>query len=209
MQTVAREAFGRMGLDFSLRLDRRGYYPRGGGQVTVKASQQKTVPARFARRTANLMKISCSYSKIPKKIIRDEVARITRGLAERNYDVEYKIREEDAVDSGAAVLVHTSDEESVIGMDALFDKKTGSFDLDLDKIAGNCLGVDENLADMMVLPASIAPGMTFFRVPRITRHLETNLFVASKISGCRYGIGRLREGFEVRIKGVSDACIHQ
>jgi len=31
--------------------------------------------------------------------------------------------------------------------------------------------------------------------------------VASKITGCKYGIGRLKDGFEVRIEGVSYSCI--
>jgi len=44
-----------------------------------------------------------------------------------------------------------------------------------------------------------------FRVKQITKHLETNLFVASKMTGCKYGTGKLDDGFEVRISGVSDS----
>ena len=64
-------------------------------------------------------------------------------------------------------------------------------------------GVDERLADMLVLPASLANGMTVFQVDKISKHLETNLFVVSKITGCKYGIGKLRDGYEVRIEGIS------
>ena len=41
----------------------------------------------------------------------------------------------------------------------------------------------------------------------ITKHLETNLFVTSKITGCKYGIGKTSGGFEVIIQGVSDSSI--
>ena len=60
---------------------------------------------------------------------------------------------------------------------------------------------------MIVVPASLASGKTRFQVRDLTKHLETNLFVASKITGCKYGIGRLSNGYEVIIEGVSNSCI--
>jgi len=45
------------------------------------------------------------------------------------------------------------------------------------------------------------------QVKEITKHLETNLFVTSKITGCKYGIGKISEGFEIIIQGVSDSSI--
>ena len=71
----------------------------------------------------------------------------------------------------------------------------------------NNQSVDENLADMVVLPASLAEGMSIFQVDKISKHLETNLFVASKITGCKYGIGKLQDGYEVRIQGVLNSGI--
>ena len=206
MKYVVREAFGRMGLGFSLEIGKRGYYPRGGGNVILNTRPQKIVPVRLVEKKTGLVKIRCTYSKIPKKAINAEIKKITDEL-EKHHAVESHVREEDADNSGAAVLVHASDTNSVVGTDGLFDKKTGRFGAELDRVVGNRLGVDENLADMLVLPASMASGMSVFCVPSITKHLETNLFVASKISGCRYGIGRINGGFEVRIEGRSDAGI--
>jgi RNA 3'-terminal phosphate cyclase (ATP) len=60
---------------------------------------------------------------------------------------------------------------------------------------------------MLVLPASLASGITVFQVDRISKHLETNLFVASKITGCKYGIGKIKDGYEVRIEGISYSSI--
>ena len=57
---------------------------------------------------------------------------------------------------------------------------------------------------MIVLPASLIDETSVYRIKEITKHLETNLFVASKIINCKYGIGKLNDGFEVRIKGNSD-----
>ena len=81
------------------------------------------------------------------------------------------------------------------------------FDLDFEKFINNSLGVDENLADMLVVPASLGINKTTLQVKEITKHLETNLFVTSKITGCKYGIGKTSGGFEVIIQGVSDSSI--
>ena len=77
----------------------------------------------------------------------------------------------------------------------------------MNKFIKNSLGVDENLADMIIVTASLSRGKTIFHVKEITKHLETNLFVTSKIIGCKYGIGKLDEGFEVIIEGVSNSSI--
>ena len=71
----------------------------------------------------------------------------------------------------------------------------------------NSFAIDENLADMLVLPASLASGKTAFEVKEMTSHLETNLFVTSKITGCRYGIGKLPLGYQVIIEGISYSSI--
>ncbi len=68
-------------------------------------------------------------------------------------------------------------------------------------------GEDENLADMLVVIASLGHKKTIFHVNEITKHLETNLFVTSKITGCKYGIGKLDDGFEIIIEGISNSSI--
>jgi len=77
----------------------------------------------------------------------------------------------------------------------------------LNKFIDNSLGVDEKLADMLVALASLGDKKTIFHTKEITKHLETNLFVTSKITGCKYGIGRLDDGFEVIIEGISYTSI--
>ena len=67
--------------------------------------------------------------------------------------------------------------------------------------------MDENLADMLVVPASLGINKSILQVKEITKHLETNLFVTSKITGCKYGIGKISEGFEIIIQGISNPSI--
>ena len=158
------------------------------------------------RKTKNI-KLFCSFSNLPSELIKKHVESIERKLTERKFVVQTQLVEESAIDSGASLLIFSIDEESIIGIDSIFDKKTEKFNLDLENFTENNLGVDERLADMLVLPASLTSEMTIFRVKNISKHLETNLFVTSKITGCKYGIGKLSDGFEIRIEGVSNTNI--
>ena len=103
------------------------------------------------------------------------------------------------------MLVFSHDSSSVTGSDGIYHKSLNGLGESVAKrfIESN-LGVDLNLSDMLVVPLSLIKETSVFRVKQITKHLETNLFVAAKMTGCRYGIGKLDDGFEVRISGVSD-----
>jgi len=205
---VLRELYSRMGIDFSLNVIKRGYFPKGGGIVELEVFPcEKINPIILDKRSTKKVKIICSYSKLSSKLISNRVKLIEKKLIENNFIVDTKIKEENTLDSGASLLISSIDENSIIGIDSLFNIHQDKFDLDLDKFIHENNSVDEHLADMLVLPASLAKGMTVFQVDKISKHLETNLFVASKITGCKYGIGKLDDGFEVRIEGISNPSI--
>ena len=204
---VLRDAFSRMGIEFSFELSKRGYYPKGGGEINLQVYPSRVKSISFLQRKTNSVKLICTFSKLSIEKIKNQIEEIKKKLTKENFIVEIEIKNQEAEDSGASLLIYSIDEDSIIGVDALFDKNTQRFDLDLDKFVKNSLGVDDNLADMLVVPASLGQKKTTFQVRKITKHLETNLFVTSKITGCKYGIRRLTNGFEVIIEGVSDSSI--
>ena len=206
-QYVLQNAYSKMGIKFLLELKKRGYYPKGGGKIDLQINPSHVKSVSFSKRKTNLAKLICTFSKLPIKKIEEQIKEIKEKLVKENFIVETEIKNQDAIDSGASLLVYSIDEHSIIGVDTLFDKKAQRFDFNFDKFVNNTLGVDENLADMLVVPASLADKKTTFQVRKITKHLETNLFVTSKITGCKYGIGRLDKGFEVIIEGISDSSI--
>lgn len=203
---VLKEAYSRMGIKFGVEIIKRGYYPKGNGEVNLEVKPSIAKAVSFLKRKTNSVKLLCTFSKLSHEIIENQVKEIKEKLAKENFVVDTKIVNQDALDSGSSMLIYSKDEDSVIGVDSLFDKKTQKFDLKFDKFF-DALSVDENLADMLIVPASLAYGKTTFQVNEITKHLETNLFVTSKITGCKYGIGRISKGFEVIIEGISDTSI--
>ena len=206
-QYVLKEAYSRIGINFSIKLTKRGYYPKGGGEIKLEVYPSKIKSINFSQRKTNDLKLICTFSKISRELIIEKLKIIKEKFSKTNFNVEVEIKEEKAIDSGASLLLYSIDESSIIGMDKLFNKKTQSFDLDIDKFINNSIGMDENLADMLVVPASLGGKKTVFQVKEITKHLETNLFVTSKITGCKYGIGKISEGFEIIIQGISNPSI--
>ncbi len=193
-----------MGINCSINVIKRGYYPKGGGIIELEVLPSKKInPIVLNTRKTKNVKLMCTFSKLPAELINNQINYVERKLIENSFTIERQVKEESALDSGSSLMISGIDNDSIIGIDSLLNKKTGKFDLDLDKFIQNKCSVDEHLADMLVLPASLATGMTIFQVDNISKHLETNLFVASKITGCKYGIGKLRDGYEVRIEGIS------
>ena len=206
---VLSEAYSRLGINYSMNFVKRGYYPKGGGIVGVEVfPSKKIVPINLLERKTTDVKLFCSFSKISKNKIMNSVDNIKNEIEKRNFSVSLDVKEEEAIDQGSSILVLSFDSGSIIGSDGLFDLKKGVFSEKIsEEFLDNKLGVDNHLADMLVLPASISNEMTIFRVSKITKHLETNLYVTSKITGCKYGIGKLDNGYEIRIKGNSNTSI--
>ena len=205
-QHVLKEAYSRMGIEFSIEIIKRGYYPKGRGEVKLEVYPSKIKSLTLSKRETNNLKLKCTFSKISIDVIKEKIEMIKEKISKANFNVEIEIKEQEAIDSGASLLIYSIDKNSIIGVDGLFNNKKQNFDLDFEKF-NNSLGVDESLADMLVVPASLGINKTVFQVKEITEHLETNLFVTSKITGCKYGIGKTSEGFEVIIQGVSNSSI--
>jgi RNA 3'-terminal phosphate cyclase (ATP) len=62
--------------------------------------------------------------------------------------------------------------------------------------------VDFNLADMLVLPLSLAKGKSKYRVGKVTDHLKTNLQIVSQLTGCYYQIEPEENSYIVNIEGL-------
>ena len=205
-QYVLREAYTRMGINFSFEVSKHGYYPKGNGEINLHINPSVIKSILFSKRKTNKVKLICSFSKLAKEDIENKIEKIVEKLIAANFVVDIEIKSEEALDSGASLLIYSIDDNSIIGIDGLYDKKTHSFDLEIEKFIKS-YSIDDNLADMIVVPASLVDGKTIFRVREITKHLETNLFVTSKITGCKYGIGRTSDGYEVIIEGISNSSI--
>ncbi len=206
---VLADAYSRLGIDFTMNIRKRGYYPKGGGVVNIEVLPSKKIsPINLLQRKTKDAKLFCSFSKISKDLIMESVNGTMKAIEKNGYSVILDVKEETAIDSGGSLLIFSNDSDSIIGSDGLYDSKKSKFSESVSNdFLSWKLGVDDHLADMLVLPTSLSKDMSVFRVKKITKHLETNLYVTSKITGCKYGVGKLDDGYEIRITGNSDTSI--
>ena len=64
-QHVLRDVYSRMGIEFSIVLSKRGYYPKGGGEVSLQINPSDVKSISFSKRKTNLVKLICTVSKLP------------------------------------------------------------------------------------------------------------------------------------------------
>lgn len=205
---VLREAFARMGIDFSMEIKKRGYYPKGGGIVDVLVHPSKKLnPIFLTKQNTKDVKILCSHSGVSD--IASFVDNTSNALKKNGFFVESQINEQSAQNQGASLVVFSHDSTSINGADELFDfKNKDSFGKKCQsQFLESNLGVDNNLSDMLVVPLSLINETSVFTVREISEHLQTNLYITSKITGCKYGIGKIDNGYEVRVRGNSDSSI--
>lgn len=206
---VLSEAYARIGIIFSMNIRRRGYYPRGGGVVDLVIEPcARPTPIRLLKRDTKSARLVCSCTDMDGQIS-SSVDGARRVLEESGFAVQTEKTEEPAASTGASLLISSSDSDSICGADDLLDAKNKrSFGKkSVQAFLDSGLGVDLNLSDMLVTPLSVCDGTSVFTVKQISKHLETNLYITSKITGCKYGIGKIDGGYEVRIQGVSDPRI--
>lgn len=206
---VLREAYSRMGIEFSAAVEKRGYYPGGGGVVRASIAAcgaGRPRPASLRGRRSSHACLRCSHAGMPAGRVDGALGEVARQLEASGCSVQGGWRAvaagRAAGGRGASVVAFAADEGSVIGADSLYRK--GRFDAGrvAARFAAPGIGVDANLADMLVVPASLARGRSRFVTPEITSHLETNLRVAAGLTGCRYGVGQAGRGrYEVIIDG--------
>lgn len=204
---VLGKAFSSIGIDFLMDIKKRGYYPKGGGLIDTEILPCKILkPVSFTKRTTRSVKMLCSYCNIPTDVINPEVNNAKKILEQNGFNVDYSVKNEIAIDKGCSILIFSDDNTSIIGSDIIYQKDMKDIGKAVaTKFIESNLGVDSFLSDMLVTPLSLIPETSVFQVNQITKHLETNLFVASKMTNCKYGIGKLDNGFEVRISGSSDS----
>src|SRR5574341_277898 len=120
---VLREAYSRMGINFSIDIKRRGYYPRGGGIVDVNIFPcEKLKPISLLKRTSKSVKITCSHSMISPEIMEKEITKAKEILEKYGFDCQYEIKNELAYDVGCSFLAYAHDESSVNGSDSIYNK---------------------------------------------------------------------------------------
>lgn len=197
LRHVVIPAYRMIGIKMELSVDKRGYYPKGGGLVRAQvepcpdpSSLRLTGDARVAP------KIVSVCSELPGHVAQRQVSGALSELEKHGESCSvYTVSVNQALSPGSSVLVYSSSESGVfVGGDALGEigKKAEVVGREAaQKYLNSChpfTQVDPHLADMLVVPLNFAPGESAFSCARLTDHLTTNLRLASSLTGRSHGL---------------------
>ncbi len=173
---------GRCGVSMNLECRRRGFYPRGGGEVAL------TIEPTSGVRPINLTSVQTLESVSGIAAVADLSKSIQKTL-QRRMSVRMKaaklepdIEAENWENGPAAVAILNFRDAGVPTVFSAIGERGKPADAVANAVCDEAIQyaqsgsqVDEHSADQLVLPLVFAPGPSEFRTAKISRHLLTNI----------------------------------
>jgi len=198
-----------MGINAELDIIRPGYVPRGAGIIEIQVEPvRKIKPLSLTEQgeVLGIKGIALSSHLKERKVSYRMASECQKVLSSRGYKAEIQeIYDESSLQEGAALAIYAEtssgtrigsdragrpgrSSESIgryVAQNFIEDVKTGA-------------AVDRYVADQLIIYAGLAEGTTRYSIPRITEHVETNLWLIEKFLGVKTKIS----GNLVEIEGV-------
>jgi len=180
----------RMGADVDARLERAGFYPAGGGRMTIDVTDRGSLASlhlvqrgRTLRRRARAL-----VSRLSRQIADRELAVIRSRLGWDGDELEVVMLSEGMAGPGNVVLL-SLESEHVVEVFTGFGEIGVRAEAVAERVAQEArrylaadVPVGPHLADQLLLPMALAGGGAFRTVP-LSRHASTNLEVIGQFLG--------------------------
>jgi RNA 3'-terminal phosphate cyclase (ATP) len=196
---------GRMGIKIAVRLEKWGWYPKGGGEMEVDIHPAEMLAPLVLDQPwePEEVKVLCASANLPRHILERESKTIEALLQERQVTVRFGIQEVPSIGQGNMVFITAWKGQAAAGFSSLGSKgkpaeqvaeeAANSFLAFLDSGAG----VDEHLGDQILPYLALAPGHSEILVQSVSSHLRTNLWAVNQLMPSRLtlkeeqGLGRV------------------
>jgi RNA 3'-phosphate cyclase len=173
----------RLGGQADLLSHRRGYYPRGGGEIEIAVQPTEAwSPIQISEpgaleRVRGIAHASNLSDDIPKRM-KDAALRRLHGVPDAKIE-ERLYPDEDAVGQGGAVVVWAEREHTLLGADCLAERgksaervgEEAAENLQAEIVSGST--VDLHAADQLIVYLALADRPSSFLVREVSGHLRT------------------------------------
>jgi RNA 3'-terminal phosphate cyclase (ATP) len=212
MKFVLLPMLKQMGVQAELDIIRPGYVPKGGGIIEVRlepAGKLKPLSLTERGKLLSIKGIALSSHLEGKRVSYRMAQECRKVLGSYGYKAEIQeICDESSLQEGAALAIYAETSSgSRIGSDRAGKPNRSSESIgryvaqSFMKDIGSRATVDRYVADQLIIYASLAEGVTRYSVPRVTEHVETNLWLIEEFLGARTRI----EGNILEIEGIGFA----
>jgi RNA 3'-phosphate cyclase len=197
----------KMGVDVEIELVRRGYYPKGGGQVKVKISPLDRLGPLKITEKGELMKVGGrSHSLNLPAHIAERMADSAKNVVGRTCSVDVDIGE--GYSTGCGITLWAEFENSLIGASAL--GKPGKPAERVGREAAKTLlseirggwALDAFMGDQIIPYMGLTDGTSEITMRELTGHVQTNIHVVEKILGVKYSVVESEGMYSIKTKGI-------
>ena len=180
----------RMGADVEARLERAGFYPAGGGRMTIDVTDRGSLSSLHLvqRGTTLRRRARALVSRLSPQIADRELAVIRSRLGWDGDELEVVVLSEGMAGPGNVVLL-SIESEHVVEVFTGFGEIGVRAEAVAERVAQEArrylaadVPVGPHLADQLLLPMALAGGGAFRTVP-LSRHASTNLEVIGQFLG--------------------------
>ncbi len=196
----------KMGIKIESETVKYGYYPAGGGKISVKIYPGKLNPLNILERGKLIETEGWSNASLQLKNPR---------VAERQLEASEKIiplrRNAKYVDSqsiGSSITLASKFENCVLGASALGERNKKAEDVGkeaavlLKRQIDSAATLDEWMSDQILPFIALAKGKSEFIAPELTKHAETNMWVIKKFLDVEFKIDCLERGVKISCSGL-------
>jgi len=210
MKFVLLPLLKQIGIEARLEIIRPGYVPKGGGIIQIEVEpveQLKPFNLIEQGKITSINGISLSSHLEEKKVSQRMAAECRKALSAQGYKAEIqKICDTSSLQEGAALAIYArTSSGSIIGSDragrpgrrseSIGRYVAQNFMEDVDTGAA----VDRYIADQVIIYAGLAEGTTRYSVPRITEHVETNLWLIEEFLSART---KISDNIIIEVEGI-------
>ncbi len=198
--TLVAPAMERIGIRFSFTVERRGYYPNGGGRASVHIDAcQRVEPLRLAsKRTegdgeAVAVSLVSRCGRLPVSVAERQARAAVTLLRQCGVEVaKSAVSLEQSVSPGSSILVSAVGEGCFLGGDSIGARGKPAEAVGREG-AENFLSafatharIDAHLADMLGPVLCLSESPSALLIPYVTEHLRTSLSVAKQFTSAGF-----------------------
>ncbi len=197
---VTAKVLEEMGAELDVELVRRGYYPKGGGEVVVEIGEATLTGMKFSEKKTDTVYGVSHCSNLPAHVAERQARAAKKILESGGYSVEIKTEVSGGISTGSGITLFTAYKGSVsLGEKGKPAEKVGEEAAREILMEMNRRGAfDRFLADQVMIPAVIAKGETEYTATEITLHARSNAYVINSFFD---GAAEI-ESNTIRIKGI-------
>ncbi len=204
-----------MGCHASLELEKWGWYPIGGGKVSVSLTPaEKFLPLNLTER-GRLIKVSgiSAISNLPLNIAERQRNRGWNLLREKGINADIEIIKAPSIGKGTLFFILADFENAIAGFSSLgaigkrAEKVAEEACRDFFQYLDSSAALDEHLADQIIPYLAISEGESYFTVSNISMHLLTNIWAVRQFLKREIKVeGELGDKGKFTVAASSVAC---